>query len=270
MNPTSDQVNIRKQYAKVAANSAASGCCQSNPEKQSRAIGYTDQQLAQIPEASNMGLGCGNPTAIASLKPGERVLDLGSGAGIDAFLAAQAVTPTGRVIGVDMTPEMLQRSRGLAVTNGVASYVEFREGLIEELPVTSESVDVVISNCVINLSPNKQDVFNEAFRVLKPGGRLAVSDLCLSKPLPESVTASPEAIAACIGGAALADDYLGYITTAGFTVVDVNRVSAGALFDPETACADPLIGQAIAAVGPEILFKVAESVWSYRIEAKKP
>ncbi len=270
MIPTKAQLNIRDQYAKVVSSCGPSCCGGGTPEKASKGVGYTDQQLAQIPSESNLGLGCGNPTAIASLRPGETVLDLGSGAGIDAFLAANAVTSTGRVIGVDMTPAMLERARQLAVQNGCARFVEFREGMIEELPVASESVDVVISNCVINLSPDKQQVFNEAFRVLKSGGRLAISDLCLSEPLPPSVTESSEAIVACIGGASLAEDYLNYITTAGFTISKVDRVAAGALLNPETACADPLLGQAIAKLGPEALFKAAASVWSYRIEALKP
>ncbi len=270
MIPTKDQLMIRDQYAK-AVSCRQPSCCGDNISAQtSRGLGYTDQQLAQIPTESNLGLGCGNPTAIASLQLGETVLDLGSGAGIDAFLAAKAVTSSGRVIGVDMTPAMLGRARQLAVNSGCAEYVEFREGMIEELPVTSESVDVVISNCVINLSPNKQQVFHEAFRVLKSGGRLAISDLCLSEPLPPVVAESAEAIVACIGMASLAEDYLNYITTAGFTITKVDRVAAGALLDPETASADPIIGQAIAKLGPDALLKAAASVWSYRIEALKP
>lgn len=269
MNPDSQQQNIREQYGKLASSSTSSCCGQSQAVQSSLAVGYTDQQLEVIPEEANLGVGCGNPTAIASLKPGETVLDLGSGAGMDAFLAANAVTPTGRVIGVDMTPEMLQRARQLAVENGVASFVEFREGMIEDLPVVSDSVDVVISNCVINLSPQKQQVFDEAYRVLKPGGRLVVSDICLSEPLPESLTESAAAIVACIGGASLADDYLNHISTAGFTMVSVDRVSASALVDVATMSRDPLIGQAIAHLEPEQVTRAAESVWSYRIEAKK-
>lgn len=270
MTPTKAQENIRDQYSKVATCCAPSCCGDSSAEKASRAIGYSDQQLADIPAEANLGLGCGNPTAIASLRPGETVLDLGSGAGIDAFLAAKAVTSTGRVIGVDMTPAMLEKARRLAVKNDTVGYVEFREGYIEALPVASESVDVVISNCVINLAPDKQQVFNEAFRVLKSGGRLAISDLCLSEPLPPEVAQSSQAVVACIGGASLAEDYLSYIKTAGFSIGKIDRVAAGALLDPETACADPLIGEVIKEVGPELMLEAAKSVWSYRIEATKP
>lgn len=269
MIPTKEHEHIRDQYGQVASCCPSSGCGENSAEKTSLAVGYSDQQLADIPAEANLGLGCGNPTAIASLRPGQTVLDLGSGAGIDAFLAAKAVTPTGRVIGVDMTPAMLEKARQLAVKNNCAGHVEFREGYIEELPVANASVDVVISNCVINLSSDKQQVFHEAFRVLKPGGRLAISDLCLSEPLPPEVAQSSEAVVACIGGASLADDYLSYITGAGFTIDNVTRVAADAMLDPQMACADPLIGQAIKEVGPELMFKAAESVWSYRIEATK-
>jgi SAM-dependent methyltransferase len=269
MNPDSQHLNIREQYGKLASSDTSSCCGQSQAVETSRAIGYSDQELAVIPDDANLGLGCGNPTAIAAMQPGETVLDLGSGAGMDAFLAAKAVTPTGRVIGVDMTPEMLQRARKLAVQNDVASFVEFREGMIEDLPVVSGSVDVVISNCVINLSPEKQKVFNEAYRVLKPGGRLAVSDICLSEPLPASITQSADAIVACIGGASLAEDYLNQIKTAGFIIVDVKRVSASAMVDVDSISNDPILGQAIAAMDPDEVARAVQSVWSYRIEAKK-
>jgi arsenite methyltransferase len=183
-------------------------------------IGYTDEQAAAIPEGSNLGLGCGNPLAWAAVQPGETVLDLGSGAGIDAFLASREVGPKGRVIGVDMTPAMLERARANAKNAKVAN-VEFRMGEIEHLPVPDRSVDVIISNCVINLSPEKDQVFREAYRALKPGGRLVVSDLVwLAEPTPD-VRESLEALVGCVGGALRKDDYLAHIRAAGFQNVEV-------------------------------------------------
>jgi arsenite methyltransferase len=183
-------------------------------------IGYSAEELQSIPEEARMGLGCGNPTALASLKEGEVVLDLGAGGGIDCFLASVAVGKTGRVIGVDMTPEMLHRARENA-RNGSYDNVEFRLGEIENLPVADGTVDVVISNCVINLSPDKARVFNEAYRVLKPGGRVMVSDMVLTRELPENVRNSLAAYAGCVAGASLKEDYLATITKAGFEDVEV-------------------------------------------------
>jgi SAM-dependent methyltransferase len=168
--------------------------------------GYGSEELTAVPEGANLGLGCGNPTALGALRPGEVVLDLGSGAGIDCFLAARAVGPAGRVIGVDMTPEMLERARENAAKGSFAN-VEFRLGEIEHLPVADAAVDVVISNCVINLSEDKAAVFAEMKRVLKPGGRAYLSDIALVAPLPEAVRRDPDAIAGCVGGALLIDDY---------------------------------------------------------------
>lgn len=173
-----------------------------------------------IPAEANLGLGCGNPTALAGLKPGETVLDLGSGAGIDCFLAARRVGPTGRVIGVDMTPEMIDRARANARRGGFSN-VEFRLGEIENLPLADSSVDVIISNCVINLSTDKPRVFREAFRVLRPGGRLLVSDLVLTSPLPAAVSQSLDAYVACVAGALTREDYLSAITAAGFKNIEV-------------------------------------------------
>jgi len=186
----------------------------------SKAIGYSEEQLNAIPEGADLGLGCGNPTALASLEEGETVLDLGSGAGIDCFLAAQAVGPGGRVIGVDMTAEMIDRARENTRANGVEN-VEFRLGEIEHLPVADGSADVVISNCVVNLSPDKPQVFRDAFRALKPGGRLFLSDIVLLKELPDEIRESIEAYVGCVAGASMKADYLGAIEAAGFRDVEV-------------------------------------------------
>lgn len=183
-----------------------------------------------IPEGADLGLGCGNPTALASLQAGEVVLDLGSGAGIDCFLAAHAVGDTGRVIGVDMTAEMLDRARANARASGVEN-VEFRLGEIEHLPVADDSVDVIISNCVVNLSPDKPQVFREAFRALKPGGRMFLSDIVLLKTLPDDIGESIEAYVGCVAGASMKADYLSAIGAVGFRDVAVLKdVSADSAF----------------------------------------
>src|SRR6266576_5195403 len=190
---------VRQRYGATARgeSSCADDCCTSTS---SDALGYAVEDSAFAPEAANLGLGCGNPLAIASLKDDQVVLDLGSGAGFDCFLAARAVGKTGKVIGVDMTPEMLTKARENAKRNGFDN-VEFRLGEIEALPVADKSVDVIISNCVINLSPQKERVFNEAFRVLKPGGRLAVADMVATAPLPDDIKADWNAYTGCISGA---------------------------------------------------------------------
>lgn len=223
---------VREGYAKIATQETSccgsiDVCCGSatSPEKISKTIGYTDEQLRSVPEGANLGLGCGNPTALASLQPGEIVLDLGSGAGFDCFLAANKVGPTGNVIGVDMTPEMLKKAKENAKKAGYTN-VEFRRGEIEKLPVENASVDVVISNCVINLSPDKKKVFEETFRVLKSGGRLAVSDIVLLKELPDKIQNSIEAYVGCISGAILKDQYLKLIKDAGFIDVTVTDESS--------------------------------------------
>jgi SAM-dependent methyltransferase len=183
-------------------------------------LGYSADDLSNVPEGADMGLGCGNPTAIASLRPGETVLDLGAGGGFDAFLAARAVGPTGKVIGVDMTPDMVSLARTNARKVN-ATNVEFRLGEIEHLPVADGTVDVIMSNCVINLSPEKQAVFNEAFRVLRVGGRLAISDVVAIAPIPEALRTEAASIAGCIGGAALLDDVKRMLYQAGFKSVEV-------------------------------------------------
>ena len=236
--------HVRDRYAQAAKTKtsccapASSPCCggQADQERAGQMVGYSPEELAAIPEDANLGLGCGNPTALAGLKPGETVLDLGSGAGIDCFLAAGRVGPKGRVIGVDMTPDMLDKARENARQAGTAN-VEFRLGEIENLPVADSSVDIIISNCVINLSTDKPRVFREAFRVLRPGGRLMVSDLALKKPLPNAVRESVDAYVACIAGAMVKDDYLNAIREAGFKDVEVVSEKA---FPPELVLEDSL------------------------------
>jgi SAM-dependent methyltransferase len=200
--------------------SADSSCCGSNVadiDITNIARLYADADISDLPATvTDVAFGCGNPTAIAALQPGETVLDLGSGGGIDCFLAAKMVGPSGQVYGVDMTPEMLALARKNAATVG-ATNVEFRLGEIENLPIDTESVDVIISNCVINLSPDKPQVFREAFRVLRPGGRLQVSDIVWTKPVPDDVKGDMEQWAGCIAGAVEERDYLAYIAAAGFS-----------------------------------------------------
>jgi len=217
---------IRKRYAKVAKTSGSCctssvSCCSAPTEPQaSKIIGYSEDELNAVPEGANLGLGCGNPTALASLKTGESVLDLGSGAGFDCFLAAKKVGKNGKVIGVDMTPEMLDKARSNA-RKGNYTNVEFRLGEIENLPVADSSVDVIISNCVINLAPNKKRVFEEAFRVLAPKGRLMVSDIVLLKELPKAIQENVEAYAGCISGAEIKEKYLELMKKSGFKEVKI-------------------------------------------------
>jgi arsenite methyltransferase len=217
---------VKENYARVAkqdSSCCSSMCCgTSKPKEISKRIGYTDEELEAVPSGSNLGLGCGNPTALASIKAGEIVLDLGSGAGFDCFLASNKVGPEDRVIGVDMTEEMVARARDNASKGGYEN-VEFRQGEIENLPVEDNAIDVIISNCVINLVPSKDKAFKESFRVLKPGGRLMVSDIVLLKKLPDFVKDSIEAYVGCVAGAATKDRYLDAIKSAGFgnvTVID--------------------------------------------------
>ncbi|MCX5749261.1 MAG: arsenite methyltransferase [Candidatus Saganbacteria bacterium] len=217
---------VKEKYGSIAVGKqkgccSGSSCCGSGPAAViSKNIGYSGQEMGAVPEGSNLGLGCGNPVAIASLKEGETVLDLGSGAGFDAFLASSKVGKSGKVIGVDMTPEMVKKAKQNALNGGYKN-VEFRLGEIEKLPVDNASVDVIISNCVINLSQEKEKVFKEAFRVLKPGGRLMISDLVLLKDLPKIVMKSIEAYTGCIAGAVLKEEYLGHIKKAGFHDIKV-------------------------------------------------
>ena len=210
---------VKKRYSEIAktrGSCCSPSCgCSVDPSEIGKKIGYTEEELRNVPETANMGLGCGNPTALASLKVGETVLDLGSGGGIDVFLAAKKVGPKGKVIGVDMSEAMLERAASNAAKNGYKN-VEFRLGEIEKLPVSDGAVDVIISNCVINLSTDKNQVFREAYRVLRPGGRLMVSDLVTEGEIPEKVRRSFDAWAACIGGALEKQEYLQTIKNAGF------------------------------------------------------
>ncbi len=218
---------VKKSYGRIAKEGGP--CCgpaQSScgtvilSEAISKRIGYTEKELKSIPEAANLGLGCGNPVALASLKAGETVLDLGSGGGLDCFLAADKVGKSGKVIGVDMTSEMIERARKNAKTGGYQN-IEFRLGEIEKLPVESNSVDAVISNCVINLSTDKKSVFKEIYRVLKPNGRFMISDIVLKKELPEVIKNSIEAYVGCLSGAILKSKYLDLIKKSGFRNVKI-------------------------------------------------
>jgi len=227
---------VKGRYAQIAKQDQESCCpscgCGASSLLQAKAIGYSREDLEHIPEEAVMGLGCGSPTAIAELKAGEVVLDLGSGAGVDVFLAANKVGPTGRVIGVDMTEEMVEKANSIARDHGYHN-VEFRLGEIENLPVEDKSVDAIISNCVINLSPDKSKVFREAYRVLKPGGRLTVSDIVSEGALPDEIRTDSNAWACCIGGALEQREYLEKIKEAGFE--DVEVVSSREFYIENTA-----------------------------------
>lgn len=218
--------SVKSKYGAVAASSLSSD--HAGVRAVAQAFGYSPEELASIPAAANMGLSCGNPIATANLKPGETVLDLGSGGGLDVFLAAAKVGPTGRAIGIDMTPEMIDRARAAAAAanltrgnNGGPENVEFHLAPIDRLPLPDASVDCIISNCVINLATDKPAVFREMFRVLKPAGRLAISDIALKKPLPPELAADIMAYVGCIAGAVLIDDYRRDLQQAGFTSVAI-------------------------------------------------
>ncbi|MGD0587176.1 MAG: arsenite methyltransferase [Thermoplasmata archaeon] len=222
--------SVRERYGGIATaegngccGGSASSCGCSSPHEAGTSCcttGYTDTELASIPPGSNLGLGCGNPSQLVPLRPGEVVLDLGSGAGVDCFLAANRVGPSGRVIGVDMTPEMLSRARDLARSSGRTN-VEFRLGEIEHLPVADASVDVVLSNCVINLVPDKGQVYREAFRVLRPGGRLAVADVLATRPISDEMRNDPERWSSCSSGALTRDEVTERLRSAGFESIEV-------------------------------------------------
>jgi len=244
-----------------------SGCCGS-PASVSEGLGYTAAELAAIPGGADLGLGCGNPTAVLELQPGETVLDLGSGGGIDCFVSAKRVGPTGRVIGVDMTPEMIDRARRNAEAGGFAN-VEFRLGEIEHLPVADATVDAIISNCVINLVPDKQQVFADAFRVLKPGGRLSVSDIVTLGEIPVEVMDSVEAYVACMAGAVLRDEYLHLIEAGGFRDVTVTSEHTYTL---EDLADEGLVDEFARYTGAneQTLRATAALFQSIRVSARKP
>ncbi len=265
---------VREGYAKVARQ--GSSCCApdvsscgSTDKAQdiSKMIGYTEEELRSVPEGANMGLGCGNPVAVASLKEGETVMDLGSGPGLDCFLAVKKVGEKGRVIGVDMTPEMLEKARANARTGGYTN-VEFRLGEIENLPAADNSVDVIISNCVINLSPDKPRVFREVFRVLKPRGRIMISDLVLTKDLPDFLKDSVDAYISCLSGAIKKDEYLSSITEAGFQYVTIQDERA---FSLDCYSDDPIAKAVMDKTGitPEQLTDAANSIVSIKVKGVK-
>jgi len=238
---------VREGYTRVAER--AGGCCggavAAQAAETARKIGYSETDLASVPDGANLGVGCGNPTAIDALREGEVVVDLGSGAGMDAFLAARRVGPSGRVIGIDMTDAMLAKARENARKGGYSN-VEFRKGTIENLPLEDESADVIISNCVINLSPEKDRVYGEAYRVLRRGGRVMISDVVLERPLPEEIRQSVEAYVGCIGGASLRSEYLKTIERAGFREIRVQREGRfGDVLSPD----DPLVREAVSRLG---------------------
>jgi SAM-dependent methyltransferase len=230
-NPNEVRDAVREQYGQVARRESsgccAPGCCGPNPVA-STELGYTQADLDAVPEGANLGLGCGNPQAIAALRPGETVLDLGAGGGFDCFLAARQVSASGKVIGVDMTPDMVSKARANAAQIG-ATNVDFRLGEIEHLPVADGTVDVILSNCVINLSPDKPAVFTDAFRVLKQGGRLAISDVVATGTMPDNLKRDVAALTGCIAGAASVEALTEMLQTAGFEqiVVDVKEESRG-------------------------------------------
>ncbi len=246
---------VRDQYGQVARTTTPKttpSCCGPTPDA-SLALGYSESDLAAVPEGANMGLGCGNPQALATLRAGETVLDLGSGGGFDCFLAARQVGPSGHVIGVDMTPDMISKARANAITME-AKNVEFRLGEIEHLPVADATVDVILSNCVINLSPDKGSVFREAFRVLKPGGRLAISDVVALRAMPDALRANAGALVACVSGAAEVGVVQDLLTAAGFGCVQVNVNEASREFIrewvPGSSVEDYVASATIQAVKP--------------------
>jgi SAM-dependent methyltransferase len=266
---------VRDGYAQVAK-SGSSCCAPQSPccgtaniaTEISKKIGYTEEDIQSVPEGANLGLGCGNPVALASLKEGEVVLDLGSGAGFDCFLAANKVGKAGKVIGIDMTPEMLERARESAREAGYEN-VEFRLSEIENLPVADNHVDIIISNCVINLSPDKERVFQEAFRVLKPGGRLMVSDIVLLKELPAIVKNSVAAYIGCISGAAKKDAYVEAIKNAGFEDVKIVDETS---FPIDCMANDPTAQALIKDLNIPLdeLIKIGNSIRSMKVHALKP
>ena len=267
--------NVSKAYAEAVSAPAKESCCCSTPVQKGVAVklgGYTSEQLAALPEEAVVNsFGCGNPVALAGLKPGEVVLDLGSGAGIDILLAAKKVGPDGRVIGVDMTDEMITKANE-NIRAGNFTNVEVRKGIIESLPVESGSVDWVISNCVINLSPEKQKVFAEVARVLKPGGQMLVSDI-VAKDLPDEVRAMADMYSSCVGGAISEEEYVDGLRKAGLVdvevreriIYDAKQIERMVGSDIETACCSQVKSKLTSVAGA-----IAGKVWSAKVYARKP
>jgi arsenite methyltransferase len=265
---------VREGYAQVARSGSSccapqNSCCGATNVAAdiSKKRGYTDEDIQSVPEGANLGLGCGNPVALASLKEGEVILDLGSGAGFDCFLAANSVGKTGKVIGIDMTPEMVEKARENAHKGGYEN-VEFRLGEIENLPVADNHVDAIISNCVINLSPDKDRVFQEAFRVLKPGGRLMVSDMVLVSELPDSIKNSVAAYIGCLAGAIMQDEYVEAIKAAGFKQVRIiDETSLATDYTPEDPIVQALVNDS--GISRADLKKLGSSIRSIKVHAVK-
>ena len=282
MSTTDVRDDVRKRYGQLATKSSesccspapaqANSCCGGTPDTaqvpMSKLVGYSDDDLASLPEGADLGVGCGNPLAFSSVKEGDTVVDLGSGAGIDCFLAAQKVGETGRVIGVDMTPEMLTKARANAESGGYTN-VEFREGVIEDLPLEDNSVDIVISNCVINLSPDKAKVFAEIHRVLKPGGKYFVSDIVLRGELPEIIKNSPAVYSACVSGALQKEEYIGISEMLGFQHIEV---MSEAVYPLDALTEDPTVKglmSELEGVSQDDFQKAADCVVSIKLTATK-
>lgn len=265
---------VKEGYARIAKQAtsdySSAGCCECDeiPGEASRRMGYSDEEISAAPPESNLGLGCGNPVALASISEGETVLDMGAGAGFDCFLASSRVGQSGQVIGVDITSEMVDRARTNAAKGGYKN-IDFRQGDLENMPVADNYVDVVISNCVINLVPNKRLVFKEAYRVLKPGGRLAISDVVLTKALPEFVKNSTRAYIGCLAGAIMKEEYLAIIKNVGFSEVEVIEEST---FPVQSLLCDSKVSSAVEmpSFSVEQQREVAESVLSIKVVARKP
>ena len=269
MSDTDLKATVRSAYGRIALDAAA--CCDDDgcgADEASARIGYSQAELASLPDGANLGLGCGNPVALASLREGDVVLDLGSGAGIDCFLAAQAVGPAGRVIGVDMTPEMLDRANANAAAGGYAN-VEFRRGDLESLPVDDNSVDLVISNCVINLVPDRTQVYREALRVLKPGGRVSVSDTIQTVALPDALLNTEVAKAGCISAVVTKEAYVASLSEAGFAEV---RIDSETPYPPDLGFEERLIEglRDEQGVPEEAVRAAARSLVSIMLTAIKP
>jgi len=264
MNTQNIKQNIKETYGNIAKSGSSCGCGTNAVDADSfaKSLGYTHEELLSIPDGANMALSCGNPTAIANLNVGETVLDLGSGGGFDCFIAAKKVGETGYVIGVDMTPEMIAKATENAKSNGIEN-VEFRLGDIEHMPVDDSKVDVIISNCVINLASDKRKVFSEALRVLRPGGRISIADIVVIKELPEKVKQSIAAYTGCVAGALPIDEYTQILKDAGFSDVNINIIEQAGSTDSgscdcgSTDSADPM------AKSIDSTMEDGDSIWNY-------